>query len=371
MWRAVLFSFFIKVSINLRDIVYCQTHCRRKGKMRVSLSRRSIYEAKEEARFCSHICYQNALKFITQLDNTPPQMRPSLQKVFGTSSPSPWQTPTAKTPTQIAPRLATPKQIWANATTHGSVIEPNPDKMNIAPMKKTLVSLSTVPPSVPVQMGGIKENKTPKPLSTKFPTVEEAVLIEGCAVSAREYKMVAKKEDDRPEGEEQNDDEDEDESSEEEVDSDDDPLCLDPKRDLPYFANLWRKLNGWTTYNSSLCIRSCSGRTTCPHQTEAEHRQSVYVSRRDAFWKNVGKGMEAIKEDLSFEYSVQFYQRVFELTGTFNFPEAISAYPRSEVIMCKLSIVTSVIEYLVVDCSSVYPCLHLSTQRTANIMFKR
>ncbi|KAH9103247.1 hypothetical protein AeMF1_020385 [Aphanomyces euteiches] len=156
---------------------------RRQQKYRVSVSKKQVYNAREEQQFCSDKCHEDARKYIATLPVKAPQMLPSITHVFGTAKPNPKdydgtnaRPVAAKAPIGSASRKsAQPKVVWAKQPGMGVVEKNDPTKMT---------------PIVPKDVK-IVEHSTPAQTSTDFSTAN-AVLIEGYVFPSHKAKKATK-----------------------------------------------------------------------------------------------------------------------------------------------------------------------------------
>ncbi|CAI5720604.1 unnamed protein product [Peronospora destructor] len=241
-----------------------------RGKLRVSLARKEIYDAHYERQFCSQTCLKKARVLLSRLAQKPPQLAPSLIDVFGTDQPNPidYENDTKSVINVKSPVIQKPgpmpkvRLIWAKTHDLGIVERrhstANPMAVSVLPALKA-TSLST-----------LKENQAPALPDRNFPTLEHAMLIEGYVFPAHKQKLAKKVEKivKKSQEEEDNDNDDIIVSDSDESDtiasemssagsfeiSDFDDGEVVNLNDLPLFSHLWGLFSDWITHETTLLV---------------------------------------------------------------------------------------------------------------------
>ncbi|KAE9303900.1 hypothetical protein PF008_g22103 [Phytophthora fragariae] len=239
-----------------------------KGKLRVSLSRKAIYDAHYERQFCSQLCLKKARVLLSRLAHKPPQLVPSLVEVFGTDKPNPLDYEDDKPAKHVeAPAAHKPdplpkaKQVWAKTEDLGVVERKH--------LTANAMSVGVPPALEAATSTKLKENESPAAPDRNFPTVEHATLIEGYVFPAHKQKLAKKVEKLVKKSQEEGDDEDDivvsdsDESDAAASDassagsfeiSDFDEEEVVTLNDLPLFSHLWGLLSNWVTHETTLLV---------------------------------------------------------------------------------------------------------------------
>ncbi|CAI5707535.1 unnamed protein product [Peronospora farinosa] len=237
-----------------------------RGKLRVSLARKEIYDASYEQQFCSQTCLKKARVLLSRLAQKPPQLAPSLIDVFGTDKPNPidYEDDTksivnVKNPVIQNPRpMPKVRSIWAKTHDLG-IVERRHSTANSMAMG--------VPPAL--EKMSLKENQAPALPDRNFPTAEHAMLIEGYVFPAHKQKLAKKVEKIVKKSQEEEDDDDDvivsdsDESDAAASDvssagsfeiSDFDDGEVVNLNDLPLFCHLWGLFSNWITHETTLLV---------------------------------------------------------------------------------------------------------------------
>ena len=118
-------------------------------------------------------------------------------------------------------------------------------------------------------------------------------------------------------------------SCDEESDSDDDEvLDLNPDKDLPYFANLWRKLADWTTNDTRIWIADRNNAVMLGENLKNE----VSIARYNAFCSQLKKALDVVLPILldCSKHRICL-DKIFEIAKTLKYHEAISNKAVTEV----------------------------------------
>ncbi|OQS04037.1 hypothetical protein THRCLA_03686 [Thraustotheca clavata] len=301
-------------------------------KYRISMTKKEVYDAREEQQFCSKTCMIAARRYIALLPVKPLQMLPSLHQVFGTSKPNPadyrWNTPTTTPPVVGAPARARsnrsqrpqPKLIWSKEPGMGVVERSNEKKISIV------------------------ENKAPANASREFPTGEHAVRIEGFVFPAHKAKKASKmaKKMSREVAETNEDESDYTSESDSGTDTEMEILLGDQSSedsegntdvysmsDLSTFANLWHKVSEMVTTETLVKVASWNNRTI-PIICEVKPMSSAMEERLNVFGSFLLRHITAISEVSGLSWDRRVQGLLQELVYTFHLLRPVDAKETNE-----------------------------------------
>ncbi|DBA05255.1 TPA: hypothetical protein N0F65_007417 [Lagenidium giganteum] len=341
------------------------------GKFRVSLTKKEIYEADHERQFCSKHCMTKARVLLSKLTTKPPQLLPSIQELFGTNRPNPFQfqkqmeekrrrEAEAASAVTAAPKA---KSVWAKTGDLGIVERPPSNPIQNIAVPTPLASAAPV----------VRENSEPAAPEREFPDTKQAVLIEGYVFPAHKQRLAKKVEKLLQQKETEKEDElvvsDSDESdagsdassySSFELTDDEEGELLSTDS-LPLFADLWRMMSDWVTHETTLL----ANKMPLPQKptSEEEEKKSpseeaatraarrVYMERLSAFQLVFNRLLPQTAPKLQLSGDPLIGKRIFSLIQSFAFPDPVDGR-ESQQWICTVAILLLVAhEKRVKDCS--------------------
>jgi RNA polymerase II-associated protein 2 len=305
--------------------------------------------------------------YTSRLVAKPPQLVPSLEDVFGTDRPNPFEwekqqlalQADAKGDGAVAPhrrnhtrrRTQEAKTVWSKTSDLGVVERPTATDPS-----QLLASLAAATPAA------ISENVAPAAPASNFPDASQAVVIEGFVFPShkqslakkveRKWQDTAKTRGDEiivsdSEESDVGDDEDDASSTSSVDESDYDPDDVEGEiistDDLPPFINLWRILSEWITHDTTLLVANkplSVKPAPAPPRNAQEKKdreqaeraaQLTFNDRYNALSLMLGRPLPHVAQQLPLPYDRYASHRIDSLLKTFELRDAIDGRHSQQV----------------------------------------